>query len=95
MVIQPDEKIVLAGYSEGLFERRDFALARYNRNGSLDATFGSGGIIATTLSGLFQDAQALAIQDDGKLIVGGQTLTGSVSRGRDFALLRYSSVSSQ
>jgi uncharacterized delta-60 repeat protein len=69
LVLQPDGKIVLGGYS---FHGRevDFTLARYNRDGSLDAGFGSGGIV-TSLLGEGGDAWALARQPDGKLLLGG------------------------
>src|SRR2546428_6574218 len=46
VVLQPDGKIVVAGRSRG-----DFALARYNSNGTLDTTFGSAGNVTTAFSG--------------------------------------------
>src|SRR4029077_6628971 len=42
VAIQGDGKIVVAGHA-GLVNDNDFALARYNADGSLDASFGSGG----------------------------------------------------
>jgi uncharacterized delta-60 repeat protein len=46
VVLQPDGKIVAAGTTIAN-NSDDFALARYNTDGSLDASFGNGGIVAT------------------------------------------------
>jgi uncharacterized delta-60 repeat protein len=43
LALQPDGKIVVAGYAHN-GQNDDFAVARYNTDGSLDATFGAGGI---------------------------------------------------
>jgi uncharacterized delta-60 repeat protein len=73
MVLQPDGKMIVAGgVQSGFFN--GFALARYNSNGSLDPSFGSGGTVITTnftasnLSGL---ANALTLQADGKIVAAG------------------------
>jgi len=73
LAIQSDGKIVVVGeaYVDGLV-REDFALARYNSDGSLDTTFGIGGRVTTDLSGLWDRAHALAIQSDGKIVVAGE-----------------------
>jgi uncharacterized delta-60 repeat protein len=80
MALQPDGKLVVAGDSDA-----NFALARYNSNGSLDASFGSGGKVITTFGGTDQ-ASAVILQPDGKIVVAGQTDTGI---SIDFALARY------
>src|SRR5204862_7711389 len=49
----------------------DFALARYNPDGSPDATFGNGGQISTDFLGLEDDAFSVLIQPDGKIIAVG------------------------
>jgi hypothetical protein len=49
----------------------DFAIARYNGNGTLDASFGTAGKTSTNFAGLADQAFSVAIQPDGK----------SVSRG--------------
>ena len=64
----------------------DFALARYNSDGSLDSTFGSGGRVTTDFAGSFDAALALAIQADGKLVAAGGAIIGD---SLDFALARY------
>jgi uncharacterized delta-60 repeat protein len=67
--IQQDGKIVVAG---GSFRggRDDFALARYNPDGSLDASFSGDGKVVTDFGGS-QSARDLALQPDGKLVVAG------------------------
>ena len=49
MVIQPDQKIVLAGskYVALSDNRYDFILIRLNANGSIDESFGEAGIVLT------------------------------------------------
>src|ERR1051326_5460856 len=79
---QGDGKIVVGGYGGG-----DFALVRYNSNGSLDNTFGSGGIVTTDF-GNSEGANSLVIQSDGKIVLGGNVLS---NKGQDFALARYNS----
>lgn len=83
IAIQPDGKIVVAGvvFNPGSDTGLDFLLIRYNPDGSLDPTFGSGGKVITHILDGFDIAQAVAIQNDGKIVVAGGTT--------DFALVRY------
>ncbi len=67
--LQPDGKIVLAGTGNG-DGKLDFAAVRLNPNGSLDPSFGNGGI-ATVPIGSAAIANALTIAPDGKLALGG------------------------
>ena len=84
VAVQADGKIVAAGFAQPTdFASRDFALVRYNADGSLDATFGSGGKVTTDF-GSFDAAETVAIQSDGKIIAAG---TGGVNF--EFALARY------
>ncbi len=72
IAVQPDGKIVVAGekiYGNGA---TDFAVARYNANGTLDKTF-SGDGRQTVNIGLIDLALGVALQTDGKIVVGGQT----------------------
>jgi uncharacterized delta-60 repeat protein len=78
---QPDGKLVAAGEAGA-----DFALARYNPDGTLDSSFGSGGVVTTDFAGSVDRVEALALQPDGKLVAGGQAFAGA---GLDFALARY------
>jgi uncharacterized delta-60 repeat protein len=86
VAVQPDGKIVVAGY-----RGRDFAVARYNVDGSLDATFGTGGLVVTDLYGNSYDlAGGMALQPDGKIVLAGQTATiAATVTDQDFALVRY------
>lgn len=81
--IQSDGKIVVAGSADnGTY--KDFGVARYNADGTLDNTFGSAGKVTTGL-GSFSTAYGLAIQTDGKIVVAGfVSFTNS-----DFAVVRY------
>jgi len=70
MVIQPDDKIVVAG-SGTLNGVIAFGLARFKVNGTLDQTFGSGGVVATQISKTDSRAYGVAIQADGRLVASG------------------------
>jgi uncharacterized delta-60 repeat protein len=84
---QPDGKLVAAGGSVNDIIS-DFALVRYNTNGSLDASFGNGGKVTTTIeanTGYF--VTSMIIQSDGKLVAAGH----NVNSDSAFALVRYNS----
>ncbi len=70
IVLQPDGRLVVAGRTEYVDVRWAFALARYDADGTLDATFGDGGIVTTKV---FQDAEAesLTLQPDGRVVAAG------------------------
>ena len=88
VAIQSDNKIVVAGRGITSSGGNDFALVRYNSNGSLDTTFDTDGIILTTLSpGTNDQANAVVIQSDGKIIAAGSSSGGSSIN--DFAFVRY------
>ncbi len=71
MKIDSDGGIVVAGFVNKSPNDNDFALARYNSNGTLDSSFGTGGIVTTDFSGRNDVVYALAIQTDGKIVVTG------------------------
>jgi uncharacterized delta-60 repeat protein len=93
VMVQPDGKIVVAGTVDfnadvpgsGL----DFALARYNANGTLDGTFGKGGKVVFDFFGSFDQANAAVLQADGKIIVVGSASYDSLNRDIGFALARF------
>ncbi len=92
VVVQPDGKIVVAGGAFPLFTfAGDFKVARYNSNGSLDTSFGDGGIVTTTFpEGSY--AFDVALQADGKIIAAGTVFVDfnpGDSSNTDFALARY------
>ena len=71
VVIQPDGKIVVAGGAFPLFTfAGNFEVVRYNSNGSLDTSFGNGGIV-TTIFPRGSYAFDVALQSDGKIIAAG------------------------
>ena len=70
----------------------DFALARYNADGSLDASFGADGLVTTDFAGGADLGNAAAIQNDGKVIVAGAAFTSSRT-GLDVAVARYAGAS--
>ena len=86
MAIQSDGKIIISGASNNGSDN-DFALARYDTAGTLDATFGNGGIVITAVGNSDDYGRAVAIQSDGKIVVGGEGSSGSMNS--DFALVRY------
>ncbi len=71
--IQPDGKIVAAGFSIDSLYRNEVAVVRYNGNGSLDPTFDGDGIV-TTLTSQQDNVYSSVIQPDGKIIVAGSAL---------------------
>jgi hypothetical protein len=60
----------------------NFALARYNSDGTLDPSFGTGGTVTTDFAGGDDSAHALAVQADGKLVAAGEPGGSSPSGGR-------------
>ncbi|NOT35957.1 MAG: T9SS type A sorting domain-containing protein [Saprospiraceae bacterium] len=84
-VLQRDGKIVVGGYC-GIFPNRDFALTRYNSNGTLDNTFGNGGTVITPILTSGDLGNSVAIQSDGKILLGGST---DNSANSDMAIIRY------
>ncbi|MFI3137597.1 MAG: Calx-beta domain-containing protein, partial [Methylococcaceae bacterium] len=84
--LQADGKILAAGY--GYNNNEDFALVRYNSNGSLDTSFDGDGIVTTDFSSFTDEARSVTVQADGKILVAGHS--GSYPN-YDFALARYNS----
>ncbi len=89
MVLQPDGKILVTGYAAQAASDADFGLARFTRDGVLDNTFsGDGKVITIIGSGESEDeAHAIALQPDGKIVVAGEAENSSGNL--DFALARY------
>jgi uncharacterized delta-60 repeat protein len=74
IVLQPNGKIILAGTGNGN-GALNFAAARLNPNGSLDTSFGYGGV-ATVPIGPEAIANAVSLQSDGKIVLGGMAYVG-------------------
>jgi len=88
LIGQSDGKLVAAGGANTV-NGIDFALARFNADGSLDTGFGTGGWVVTDFATSFDVALALVQQPDGRLVAAGAASNG-VSYG--FALARYDSA---
>ena len=78
IALLPDGRIVLAGNGGN----NDFALARFNPNGSLDRSFGGGDGVTTTNFGGVETVNAMTRLPDGRLVVVG-------SSNGNFAAVRY------
>ncbi|MCH8033122.1 MAG: hypothetical protein IH950_05090 [Bacteroidetes bacterium] len=87
VAIQNDGKIVVVGTTDHK-PNADIVLIRYNKNGSLDYSFGIGGIVITDINSAMDIGKSLVIQSDGKLIVAGFT---HVINKFFMTLLRYDS----
>ncbi|WFP52110.1 cadherin domain-containing protein [Methylomonas sp. EFPC3] len=83
---QADGKYILVGWSDGA-GTRDFAVARYNTDGTLDTSFGSGnGYVITAIGSGADEAQDVQVLANGKILVLGYSVNGV---GYDVALVQY------
>ncbi|HET6867754.1 MAG TPA: Calx-beta domain-containing protein [Solirubrobacteraceae bacterium] len=82
VAVQPDGKFVAAGFAQTSPINFDFALVRYNPDGTLDQTFGGDGIVTTDIGDNNDGANGVAIQPDGKIVAVGVS-------GENIALARY------
>lgn len=80
----PRGRFVIGGIA-GLASQ-DFALARYNPNGSLDPSFGGDGKVTTDFAGRNDLCFGIDVQDNGRIVAVGRTFNGT---DRDFAVARY------
>jgi len=88
MVLQPDGKIVVGGYAVNLSGNKDFALVRYNYNGTLDTTFGGTGKVTTDFNSTSDRIWGLALQSDNKIVAVGETVNPALLTN-DIAIARY------
>jgi len=87
IAVQSDGKILVAGHSHNN-SNYDFALVRFNSDGTLDNSFGSAGVVTTAIGTGDDKARAIALQSDGKIVVAGYSYTGSIDA---IAVARYNS----
>jgi len=85
VVVQSDDKIVVAGYYNNV-GNADFAVVRYNADGSLDTTFDSDGKQTTAIGSGADVGRSVALQSDGKIVIAGYSNNGV---NDDFAVVRY------
>jgi uncharacterized delta-60 repeat protein len=91
LALQTDGRIIVTGYTSDSSNTFRFALARYDGDGSLDASFGSDGLVTTSFPGSTSAvANSVAGQADGDIVVGGVTESSGSSPGQ-FAVARYTS----
>jgi uncharacterized delta-60 repeat protein len=91
MALLPSGKILVAGVSDASGSK-DFALARYNPNGTLDTSFGSGGRVTENSRSLTADIiRGMTIQPDGRIVVAGVSYEDVATLGPngDFMVARY------
>jgi len=91
-LVLKDDKIIAAGNSE-VFGNNDFALARYNSDGTLDTTFGTSylpGLVHTDFSFASDSAYAMTMTSAGDLILVGSAASGVGSgTSTDIAIAKY------
>jgi uncharacterized delta-60 repeat protein len=93
VALQPDGKIVVAAQAQSASTGYDFAVLRYNTDGSLDTSFGDPdprnpllrlGYTVTAITSVSDWPKALLLQPDGKIVV-----AGSANNSQDMAAARY------
>ncbi len=88
IVLEGDGKILLAGYSKAnQLGYDDFTIVRYTNKGQLDFSFDGDGIVVTPVSNLADRAYAVAMQPDGRIVVGGNSFSNETMD--DIAVARY------
>ena len=85
VALQADGKILVAGTDNS--HTGDFALARYNTDGSLDTSFSCDGKQITDFAGNVEVGNGVAVQSDGRIVVAGSSF--SQTTANDFAVARY------
>ena len=85
VALQPDGKVVVGGFYKNEGTPRQFALTRYNSNGSLDSTFGNSGKVVTFAGSGDAFAAAIVLQNNGRIVLAGYSYT----QGHDFSLAGY------
>ena len=92
VALQPDGKIIVVGqtYANNDYSNEDFAILRYNVNGTLDNTFGVNGRVTTDFPGLAAVASSVVVQADGKIVVAGGAFPLFTFAG-NFEIVRYNS----
>lgn len=80
MTVQNDGKIIVAGFSNGSGNASKFSVARLNSDGTLDSVFGNGGTMTFPINGFNDVITDVKSQDDGKIVVSGQTKINDLDR---------------
>jgi uncharacterized delta-60 repeat protein len=89
LAVQPDGKILLAGFSDTSV-LKDIAVARYLPDGKLDTTFHGAGFTTFNVGSGNAMARAMAVQDDGKIVIAGTSDNGANEASSEIFLVRLS-----
>jgi uncharacterized delta-60 repeat protein len=91
VVVADDGKIVALGYTQAghTVETSQFAVARFNADGTLDNSFGGDGMVTHRVGNTSNWGWAVAVQDDGKVVVGGTAVVIGYWAEGQTALLRF------
>ena len=93
VALLPDGKIIAAGYAQTPLvsnsRRTVYAMVRYNSNGSLDTSFGTGGKVHSDFGAGYYRISKLLIQSDGKIIAFGSAPGDSFAIPARIGLTRY------
>jgi uncharacterized delta-60 repeat protein len=89
IALQANGKIVVAGTTNTSGGLDEFAVARYNADGSLDTSFNGTGKVSTGVAALNGDGTGVTVQGDGKIVVAGVAFGGGTSNPGDFVVVRY------
>jgi uncharacterized delta-60 repeat protein len=90
IAFQPDGKYVIAGGTELIRKvTLSWTVMRLNANGSLDSSFGSGGMAVTPFAGTWSMARNVSVLPDGKILAGGDWLAGGTSGNSSWVFIRY------
>jgi uncharacterized delta-60 repeat protein len=88
VAVQSDRKIVVTGRTAPTGDNYDATVARFRRDGTLDTRFGTNGITTTDVASGTQDANAVALQRNGDIVIAG-TNQPRVGVDADFLIVRY------
>ena len=91
VAVQPDGKIVVAGYSLN-GPHNDLVVLRYDADGSLDTSFSGDGKVLVDIDSKNDFGYSVAVQSDGKIVVAGATATDSLGVLFDMAAVRLTTA---
>src|SRR5438105_2766982 len=89
LALQVDGKMLIGGSTSSRKTGLDFAVSRYNANGSVDTTFGSGGIATADFSGFDDRIRALAVDASNNIVAAGYARNGSGIVYSNFGVARF------
>lgn len=84
--VLPNQKIMVSGYSIG--SNKNFAMAKFNPDGTLDTAFGNQGKVTTSFNNKDSESNCLILTNDNKAILTGST-NNTLIGNKDFALAKY------